>query len=163
MYKVIQPEVIVGLGDKTVFVEAVAPFKTVAKLHVELEDWLGDDLMECYPCYLVTEDLKDKLSQSDIKGYVIEPMQLTKNEYFANNYRLEKKLPKFYWLKIVGLKDRGDDMYIGEEKALFASDKLLDFLKKQATIKYMEVDPQKNEFDDLLDQMIADSKKKNNN
>jgi hypothetical protein len=159
MYKIIQPEVIVGLGDKTVFAEATAPFKTVTKLHIELEDWLGDDLMECHPCYMVTEHLKDKLAQSDITGYAIEPMLLTRNEYFANNYRLEKKLPPFYWLKINGTAGNKDDMYIGEGKALFASDKLIDFLKQEATVKYMEIDPQRNEFDDLLDKMIADSKK----
>lgn len=159
MYKIIQPEVIVGLGDKTVFAETAPPLKTVTKLHIELEDWLGDDLMECHPCYMVTEHLKDKLAQSDVTGYAIEPMLLTKNEYFSNNYRLEKKLPQFYWLKILGTADKGDDMYIGVGKALFASDRLLDFLQKEATVKYMEIDPQRNEFDDLLDKMIADSKK----
>jgi hypothetical protein len=159
MYKVIQPEVIVGLGAKTVFAEATPPFKAVVKLHIELEDWLGDDLMECHPCYIITEHLKDKLSQSDITGYTIETMLLTKNEYFANNYRIEKKLPAFYWLKVTGMPAKGDDMYIGEGKTLFVSDKLIDFLRKEATIKYMEIDPKRNEFDDLLDKMIADSRK----
>jgi hypothetical protein len=159
MYKVIQPEVIVGLGDRTVFAETLPPFKTVTKLHIELEDWLGDDIMECHPCFIVTEHLKNKLDQAGFKGYSIEPMTLTRNEYFANNYQLDKKLPALYWLKINGLQHQGDDLYIGEGMALFASDDFIDFLHQHAAIKYLQISPQRNEFDDLLDKMIADSRK----
>ena len=67
MYKIIQPEVIVGLGEKTEFLEKEAPFKTITKLHIKLEDWLGDDLMECFPCYIITENLKNELIINNLK------------------------------------------------------------------------------------------------
>lgn len=34
----IQPEVIVGLGEHTEFLEKDVPFRTVLKLHIDLED-----------------------------------------------------------------------------------------------------------------------------
>jgi hypothetical protein len=158
MYKVVQPEVIVGIGNDTEFAETVAPFKTVNGLHIDLEDWLGDDLMECHPCYIITEDLKNGLKKTAFSGYTISELKLTKSEYFADNYSVKKKLPVFYWFKING-KVNIDDVYLGDGRSLFLSEKFIKYLKENFTVKYLEIDPQRNEFDDLLDQMIADSKK----
>lgn len=57
-YKILQPEIIVGIGDNTLFLEKDPPFRTIKRLHIELENWLGDDLKECFPCYIITENLK---------------------------------------------------------------------------------------------------------
>lgn len=158
MYKIVQPEVIVGLGNKTEFGEAAPPFKTVMKLHINLEDWLGDDLMECHPCYIITDNLKRGLENTDFSGFTFDRLELDRDEYFSDNYRLKKPLPLFHWLKITG-KVNVDDVYIGEGKSLFCSDKFIKYLKENFTVNYLTIDPQKNEFDDLLAQMIADSKK----
>lgn len=158
MYKIVQPEVIVGLGNKTEFGEDAPPFKTVKKLHINLEDWLGDDLMECHPCYIITDNLKKGLESTDFSGFTFDRLELDRDEYFPDNYRLKKPLPLFHWLKITG-KMNVDDVYIGEGKSLFCSDKFIKYLKENFTVNYLTIDPQKNEFDDLLAQMIADSKK----
>lgn len=157
-YQTIQPEVIVGLGEKTEFLEKEAPFLTVIKLHIQLEDWLGDDLMECHPCYIVTEKLKTGLQTTKFTGFEFSEMIVTKDEYFNDNYQLNKSLPEFYWMKIIGKQDF-DDIIIGPEKSLLVGEELLDYLKKNFTLNYMDVKPERNEFDDLLDQMIAESKK----
>jgi hypothetical protein len=159
MYKIIQPEVIVGLGNDTMFEETTAPFKTVKKLHIALEDWLGDDLMECHPCYIVTENLKNTLEKTNFTGFAFDNLTLTKDEYFSDNYSNEKPLPSFYWLKINGRVET-DDIYVGEGSSLFCNEKLLEFLKENFTLKYLQIDPERNEFDDLLDKMIAESKQK---
>lgn len=159
MYKVIQPEVIVGLGEKTVFLEKEQPFKTVLKLHVQLEDWLGDDIMECYPCYLVTENVEKSLREQNFTGYEIDDVEISKSEYFADNYNLVKELPKFYWLKING-KVGENDLYLGDGKNLYASELLIKFLSENFSTRYLDIEPERNEFDDLLDQMIAESKNK---
>jgi hypothetical protein len=159
MYKVIQPEVIVGLGIDTEFVEKIAPFKRVKQLHLQIEDWLGDDLMECHPCYIITENLKNALQKTNFSGFSVEQLKMTKSEYFSDNHHIEKTLPLFYWLKINGHVD-ADDIYVGEGGALYCAEPFIDYLKQNFTLNYLEISPQKNEFDDLLDKMIADSKPK---
>lgn len=156
-YITIQPEVIVGLGGNTEFSEKSQPFKTVIKLHIDLEDWLGDDLMECFPCYIITENLKKALENSSYKGFEIKEMEVTKAEYFDDNYHQNKPLPKFYWLQING-KRNISDIYINENNNLNIGDNFLSFLQKNATLSYLDIEPERNEFDDMLDQMISESK-----
>lgn len=156
-YKKIQPEVIVGLGDNTEFLEKAAPFKTVIKLHINLEDWLGDDLMECYPCYIITENLKKLLEDNSFKGFEIQDMNVSLDENFENNYQQSKPLPEFYRLKITGLRNN-DDLFLDEERNLNISGAFLDFLESNVDLKHLEIEPERNDFDDLLDQMIAESK-----
>jgi hypothetical protein len=159
-YHIIQPEVIVGLGDKTEFEEKTPPFLTLKRLHINLEDWLGDDLMECHPAYIVTEALKVALEKSDFSGFTFENMEVTKDEYFNDNYHQKKPLSKFYWMKIAGKIDV-DDFFIGDAKSLLANEDLITYLKNNFSTKYLEINPERNEFDDLLDKMIAESKNKN--
>lgn len=159
-YQTVQPEVIVGLGEETEFLEKKAPFLIVTKLHIQLEDWLGDDLMECHPCYIVTEKLKKDLQKSKFKGFEFSEMTVTKDEYFNDNYQLAKPLPVFHWMKINGKQDI-DDICIGSGKSLLIDEQMLKYLKENFTLNYMDIDPERNEFDDLLDKMIAESKKDN--
>lgn len=157
-YKKIQPEVIVGLGNDIEFLEQKPPFKTVINLHIDLEDWLGDDLMECNSCYIITEQLKNELDNTEYTGFEFDDIEITLGEYFKENYNLKKDLPNFYWLKVIGKKDV-DDLYIGEDSMLYVSNVFLDFLIKKFSVNYLEIEPERDEFDDLLDRMIAESKK----
>jgi hypothetical protein len=158
-YNIIQPEVVVGIGENTEFEEKTPPFLTLKKLHINLEDWLGDDLMECHPAYIVTETLKIGLENSNFSGFTFQNMEVTKDEYFDNNYQQKKSLPIFYWMKVDGKKDV-DDLFIGDAKSLLINEDLLKYLKSDFSTKYLEIDPERNEFDDLLDKMIAESKNK---
>jgi hypothetical protein len=155
-YQKIQPEVIVGLGEKTQFLEKVPPFRTVINLHIQLEDWLGDDLMECHPCYIVTQSLKEGLESSAFSGFEFSDLEVTKDEYFDNNYQINRPLPKFYWLKVIGVLNR-DDMSVDLDSSLSISDELLSFLQRNYTLNKLDKNPQRNEFDDLLDKMIDES------
>jgi len=60
------PEVIVGLGSLT---EYEAGSTSIKKLHILLEDWLGDDLMKCHPVYFVTENKKEMQYLTSIKDW----------------------------------------------------------------------------------------------
>jgi len=154
-YKKIQPEVIVGLGTRTIFKETEPPFLTIISLHIDLEDWLGDDLMECFPVLLVSNELKIGLENSNFTGFQFHEMEVTKAQYFNDNYQLNKELPKFYWMKIIGEKGLDDMIRDNTTRELFVKNTLIEFLKKKFIVKYMEVNPERNEFDDLLDKMIA--------
>jgi hypothetical protein len=127
-YIKIEPEVIVGMGKNTIINNSIHP-PVVSKLHINLEDWLGDDLMENFPVFIVTETLKNGLENSNFTGYKIQNLKLTKDENFEDNYQLDKKLPNFFWLVINGKKDI-NDFYIDETLSLNVSEKLFSFFKK---------------------------------
>lgn len=86
-------------------------------------------------------------------------MKVTKDEYFNDNYQQEKPLAKFYWMKINGKKDV-NNVFIGDAKSLSVSQDLVEYLKNDFSVKYLEINPERNEFDDLLDNMIAENKSK---
>ena len=154
-YKRIEPDVLVGMGDKTIFAEKKPPFLTVAKLHIQLEHWFGDDLMECYPCYIVTARLKEDLEEKKhFTGFEFDDVKVTKDTYFDDNYDLDIPVPKLYWLKVIGEEDK-DDLYVSDCE-LFISDKMLAYLKKNFAINYLEVEPDNSELDDFIDEMIIE-------
>lgn len=86
-------------------------------------------------------------------------MEVSKSECFEDNYNLDKALPKFYWLKVNGQVEKSN-LYVGREKKLYASERFVKFVTENFTTKYLDIEPERNEFDDLLDQMIAKSKNK---
>ncbi len=112
------PEVICGLGMKTRF--ANQDNTKVEKLHIHLEDWLGSDLMECYPCFIVTKPLAKALLTSEFSGFDICRLKRTKDRYFKDNYQLKKRLPRFRWMKITGQAE-SDDFGIDDENSLILS------------------------------------------
>lgn len=162
-YKKIVPEVIVGLGDDTKFLEKQPPFITVLNLHIDLEDWLGDDLMECHPCYIATEQLKNALESSEYTGFEFAEMVVRKGEYFKDNYHLKKSLPKFYWMKIIG-KENIDDLYISDKGYLMSDSNAIEFIRKDFNHKYLDVDLEEDvEQQEFLKNLLERAKQRNNN
>lgn len=154
-YQIIEPEVIVGLGTNTIFDNT--PKRDVEKLHILLEDWLGDDLMLISNCYVVTERLKIALLQKSFRGYIFDEIEVTKDEYFDNNYQLEKPLPNFFWMKITGRKGESD-CYI-ENLDLHISSRFLKFLQENFQLNFFEIDPERDqETDDFILSLIQRDK-----
>lgn len=58
----LQPEVAGGLGAKTIMNTTVHP-PSVSILEYEFDGWLGDDLLESFPCFVVSERLKNPLEE----------------------------------------------------------------------------------------------------
>lgn len=154
-YAIIQPEVIVGLGDDTIFKESIPPLVTLEELHINLEDWLGDDLMECYPAYIITSRLKEGLENQEFTGFTITQLKLTTSEYFENNFQLDVDLPQMYWMKINGRPGESD--IVLNDKKLLIDQPFLDFLQNKYNCKYMDINPERNEFDDFLDSMLEEN------
>jgi hypothetical protein len=160
-YNKLNPEVIVGLGERTVFLEKEAPFKIVIELHIQLEDWLGDDLMECFPCFIVTQELKKVLEISEFTGFEFSEMQVTKDEYFKDNYQLKRALPKFYWMKIIGEKGI-DDLYISEDSCLMSDSRFTELILKKFNHSYLDIDKEEDsEQQKLLQKLLERAKKRN--
>lgn len=146
-YHMVEPEVIVGMGDNTEMDSTQHP-PVVSELHIELEDWLGDDLIENFPCYIVTDALAQGLQSKDFNGFEFSSMELTLGEYFRNNYQLSKSLPDFHWLKVLG-KANEDDFGMNDEMRLIVSARAWEFISKNYDVKYARVD-KPSDLDDLF-------------
>lgn len=152
-YHLLKPEIMLDIGGNSVETEQ----NGTEHLHVDLENWFGDDLLETSSFdYVVSERLKTFLEQSDFTGFEIKPMEITKSEYFEDNYNLDVPLPKFYWMKITGQINK-DDFYLEGKIDLYSSEKMLVKLKEIFSLNNLEVDPVKDEeLDAFLDQLMED-------
>jgi hypothetical protein len=127
MYFVIEPEVSGGLGSKTILDSTVHP-PIVTKLNYQFDDWLGDDILESFPCYIVTENLAKEIERSSLSGLAFDSVELSKSiEYQELCSKIE--LPPFRWLKITG-KVGVDDFGLDKNHRLVISQKALDIFKK---------------------------------
>ena len=77
----IEPEVAGGLGEHTVMNRSTHPPK-VSRLHYEFEGWLGNHLLERFPCYIATKELADKISNIGLTGFELGPVEVTTSTLF---------------------------------------------------------------------------------
>jgi hypothetical protein len=149
-YHLIEPEALVGLGGETIF---GSTNEEVISLHMNIEDWLGDDLLTCHPVFFVTEQLKNKLEKTNLSGFVFAEIKQSSDEYFVDNFQLKIEVPNFYWIKIIG-KENENDFFINDDKNLMVSAACLKFLKENANIENCQIDIFEDaDMDDLFDDL----------
>ncbi|KFF18848.1 hypothetical protein [Chryseobacterium sp. JM1] len=136
MYKLLEPEVAGGLGDKTKIDNSFFP-PLIKNLHYEFDGWLGDDILESFPCYIVTEQLRKGIESEYLTGISFDEVLISKSETFLELYP-EKELPNFYWAKIHGEAHK-DDFLITEQNTLALSEKAYILLKKY-NIKHADIE-----------------------
>jgi hypothetical protein len=96
-------------------------------LNYEFTDWLGDDLLEAFPCFIVTARLAQALRESSLTGWALKPVMISQSEecrYLCTG----EELPDFEWLEVVGAPT--DDWSLTSDCRLVVSDTALDLLKK---------------------------------
>lgn len=100
MFYYIDPEVAGGLGENTVMDTSQHP-PVVHKLEYEFQGWLGDELLEAFPCFIVSKSLGDKLTSADLSGFKLDKVEVSRSDLFdeLNN---QDVLPAFLWLKVTG-------------------------------------------------------------
>jgi hypothetical protein len=125
-FYVVEPEVAGGWGKNTVFTGVPGKPTVVHKLHYQFDGWLGDELLESTPCYIVTERLAHKMEQADLSGVNFDEVEVTKSEQFEELYP-NRSLPKFVWLKVNG-KPGQDDFGVAPGLRLIVSDRALHVL-----------------------------------
>ena len=116
-------------------------------LHYEVEGWLGDDLLESYPHYIVNEPLLERIEANELSGYEIADASVSKSPQFERLYP-EKTLPEFYWLKIrgdagaddFGRSDRSEDEFERSSDLLVISERALAVLNEE-TFNYPDIEP----------------------
>jgi hypothetical protein len=125
MYKYIEPEVAGGLGFETDIDNSIHP-PVIKKLHYEFSGWLGDDILETFPCFIVSERLMCEIEKHQLTGVLFDNVKITKSEEFMDmNGSID--LPKFYWIKING-KFGVDDFVIAEDYRLLISEKAMSII-----------------------------------
>jgi hypothetical protein len=125
-YFVIEPEVAGSLGPDTVMESGLHPPK-VTELHYELSGWLGDDILESFPCFVVTDRARQVLEKQELSGFEFWPVKISTTETFRELYPT-RELPTFYWLRVVGRAGE-EDFGLAEDHRLVVSERALDRLR----------------------------------
>jgi len=121
----LEPEVAGHLGAKTKIITSEHP-PQVLGLHFVFDGWLGDDLLETFPCFIVTGRLKKAIIKSRLSGYEFRNMEIGKSETFVELYP-DRELPICHWLVIKG-KIEGDDFFLQSDGRLGVTHAALELL-----------------------------------
>jgi hypothetical protein len=88
--------------------------------------------------FVVTEDLSKRLQESNLTGYALAAVRVTKSSQFRELFP-NRKLPKCHWLRITG-KAGIDDFGLSTEHRLVVSGLALEFLQR-GSLFYSRVQP----------------------
>ncbi len=123
----VSPEVAGELGDNTIMDTSIHP-PVVSHFHHRFEGWLGDDLLEVFPCFLVSSALAKALEEAGLVGFSMDDVEVSTSPEFQELYP-GRTLPEFRWLKITG-KDRDADFCLTPNFRLEVSSRALEVLRK---------------------------------
>ncbi len=126
MFFFIEPEVAGGLGDGTIIDNSSHP-PIVTKLEYRFEGWLGDDLLESFPCFIITEVLAQRISEHKFSGFSLRPVLITKSDDYLEQGG-DNALREFLWVVIEGHAGV-DDFGLAHDHRLVISDEVLKVLK----------------------------------
>jgi len=99
-WSILEPEVAGGWGSRTV-ADATTHPPRVSALHYQFDGWQGDDLLESFPCFIVTRRLGDRLAAAGLTGDRLAPVEVTRSEQFESTHP-GRELPAFEWLQVTG-------------------------------------------------------------
>lgn len=125
-YFSVEPEVAGGLGDHTIADWKVHP-PIISVLHYELDGWLGDEILESFPVFIVTHKVKEELTAIGVTGANFYDVDVTTSDNFRELYP-NRDIPRFAWLKPMG-KAGQDDFATADDSRLVVSKRALDVLR----------------------------------
>ncbi|CCN72624.1 hypothetical protein [Vibrio nigripulchritudo] len=123
----IEPEVCGGFGVGTIIDSSTHPPK-ITQLHIEFDGWLGDDLLEVFPCYIVSEGLAEEIKNKSLSGFILDHVEVSKSDKFIESSP-NTLLPNFFWLKPLG-KCKENDFWISSDHRLVVSEKVMEILER---------------------------------
>lgn len=154
-YYVIEPEVAGEIGDNTVYENNKASIGNneipqICHLHFVFSGWMGDEILESTPCFLVSEKMKSKIIKNKLSGCVFQEIEMSYSDEFIELYP-NRKIPNFYRLIPVNTlyveknryhiqKDMSDFM-ISQKYYLILSEKAKDIITISCTIKNADFTP----------------------
>jgi hypothetical protein len=146
----LEPEVAGGHGYKTIYgneldIEIYGKSCEVKYLHYEFDGWLGDELLESTPCFIISKKLDKELEQNKFKDYRLEDCLITVSDQFRELYP-NKKLPSFTRLIPTGTVEKtgeyfknwsGHHFSISPKGELVVTADVLAFFKK--SLKFYDI------------------------
>jgi len=127
-YFYIEPEVAGGLGSQTVIDTSKSP-PLVTKLHYTFEGWLGDEILETFPCYIITKSLANDIEATRLRGVLFADVIVDVSATFTELYP-ERRLPTLVWMKVEG--HEGDDFFVAPDGRLVVSEPALELIGPRA-------------------------------
>jgi hypothetical protein len=124
---VVSPEVAGELGENTTMDSSVHPPR-VYRLHHHFNGWLGDELLEAFPCFLVSSALAKSLEEARLVGFSLDTVEVSVSHEFQELYP-GRPLPEFRWFKLTG-EDCHADFRLTPDFRLEVSSRALNVLKK---------------------------------
>ena len=82
---ILDPEVPGELGSKTKLDTSTHPPR-VSYLNFELDNWFGDDLFQSFPCFVVTNRLRQEIESIKATGVKFGKLELTLSDNFKALY-----------------------------------------------------------------------------
>jgi hypothetical protein len=125
-YFLILPEVAGGLGKNSEMSRDTHP-PVVLRLHYEFDVWLGDDLLESFPCFIATRRLAESIAEHRLTGVSYGEVEVSRSGEFEDLYP-NRVLPEFVWLRISGRAGE-DDFGTDAMARLVVSEQVLELLK----------------------------------
>jgi hypothetical protein len=132
----VAPEVAGGLGERTECSHRSDGEFVVSRLHYEFCGWLGDELLETFPCFIVTRRLAERLEAAGLSGFILVEVEVTASAEFEDLYP-GRVLPEFVWLKVHALA-RAADFGLTRDKRLIVSERALNVLRT-GQLAYAEI------------------------
>lgn len=136
MFYYVEPEVAGGFGDGTVMDTAVTP-PHVRILEYEFSGWMGDELLESFPCFVVTLNLARALKKNQFTGFTLATVGIKKTDQFDMMYP-SMILPEFKWLKVHAVAG-SSDFGLSQDFRLVVSDAALEVIKS-CGLKYADIE-----------------------
>ncbi|MGJ8674287.1 hypothetical protein [Rubritalea sp.] len=126
LYFELEPEVAGELGDSSIIDATVHP-PIVTKLHYEFSGWLGDCLVESFPCYIIKSEVAELLQNSGFTGFSISDAQVSVSSEFVELHP-NSNLGSWKWLRPSG-RAGIDDIAVSSDHTLIVSNSVLNLLK----------------------------------
>lgn len=138
----LEPEVAGEMGENTVYdnfndVRYKGDYPKISYLHFIFLGWLGDDIIESTPCFIVTDKLANKIEKGGLSGYKFEEIEVSLSDDFIEMYP-NRYIPKFKRLIPIGrivvddaeyTEWSGEDFNLSNKSYLVVSEKVLNILK----------------------------------
>jgi hypothetical protein len=121
------PEVAGGWGPNTDFTRILGKSLVIRKFHYEFDGWLGDELLQSSPCYIVTERLANAIRNHELSGCELKAVEVSTSDVFRELYP-DRQLPRFAWLVITGTAGE-DDFGLDADGRLVVSERAYSTLK----------------------------------
>jgi hypothetical protein len=131
----VEPEVAGELGPGTEFDRSVQPV-AVTRMEYQFTNWLGDALLESTPCFIVTEELAQRIGEASLTGAMFGDVEVSVSP--EGEELIQQPLPKWRRLKPVG-KAYEDDFGLDDDLLLAVSERALSVLR-EAGLRHADVE-----------------------